>query len=183
MRKIVGLAAAFALAASAPALADSKSAAEFALKTCLAAMDDLATVEAIARGHNWTAKSIADARGMKSQSMWEGVQGEDRFIVMIGTMAVEKIPPLNMCSVFFPGRNLNRDEFFNLISASVELTFLRENTRPQSRIETYEIKSDRTNKLMLNIMSQSDGTLMGTMMQEMPRFAPRPTAPVAPGES
>jgi hypothetical protein len=36
------LATAFALAASTPALADSKSAAEFALKTCLPAMEDVA---------------------------------------------------------------------------------------------------------------------------------------------
>ena len=43
MRKIIGLAltAAAALAASLPALADSKSAAQFVLKTCLPAMDDL----------------------------------------------------------------------------------------------------------------------------------------------
>jgi hypothetical protein len=46
MLKVVGLAVAFAsmLAATTAALADSKSAAEFALKTCLLAMDDLSNV-------------------------------------------------------------------------------------------------------------------------------------------
>ena len=47
------LATAFALAASTPALADSKSAAEFALKTCLPAMEDVAKVEVMARENNW----------------------------------------------------------------------------------------------------------------------------------
>ncbi len=185
MREIVdlALAAACALAASAPALADSKAAAEFALKTCLAAVEDPTKVEAMAREHNWTTKSLPNATSLMSQSVWEVVQGEDRFHVTIGTMLFEKTPPLNFCSVFFLSRNVNRDEFFNLISASAESTFLRDNTRPRSRVETYEIKSDGTNKLILTIMSQTDGTLMGTMMQELPRLAPRPTAPAAPGES
>lgn len=183
MRRFIdlALAAAFAYIPVGPALADSKSAAEFSLNTCLAAMDDPAKVEAIAREHNWNAKPVGNSPGMKSQSFWEVLQGEDRFIVMIATMVVEKVPPLNVCSVFFPGRSLNRDEFFNLISASVELTFLRDNTQPRSRSETYEIKSDRTNQLMLTIMSQIDGTLMGTIMQEMPRFAPRQPTPAIPG--
>jgi S1-C subfamily serine protease len=48
---------------------------------------------------------------------------------------------------------------------------------PQRRMESYEVKSDRITKLMLSIMSQSDGTLTGAILQEMLRFAPRQTAP------
>jgi hypothetical protein len=57
MYKIVALAVAavVALSASVPALADSKEAAEFVLKTCLPAMDDLSKVEAMARQGNWFA--------------------------------------------------------------------------------------------------------------------------------
>jgi hypothetical protein len=38
---------------------------------------------------------------------------------------------------------------------------------PQRRRESYEIKSDRTNKLVLSIMSQSDGTLITAIVSEM----------------
>jgi len=47
------LLAVFALSATSPALGIGNWAAEFALKTCLPAMDDLATVEAMARENNW----------------------------------------------------------------------------------------------------------------------------------
>jgi hypothetical protein len=61
MREIIGLglAAVFATVTSMPARSDAvatvdpKAAAEFVLKTCLPAMDDLANVEMIARENNW----------------------------------------------------------------------------------------------------------------------------------
>jgi hypothetical protein len=171
MRKSLALAfaATSALAASAPALADSKSAAAFVLETCLAAMDDLAKVELVARENNWTAKSSANAAAtskfIKSRSMWEVANGEDRFTVMIWTMLLgESVAPLNVCMVMFPGKNVNREEFFNLISASAELTFMSDTRFPQKRGEMYEIKSDRPNKLVLNMMSQTDGTLIHSMI-------------------
>ena len=189
MRKslALALAAASALAASAPALADSKSAAAFVLETCLAAMDDLAKVVLVARENNWIAKSSANAAAtskfIKSRSMWEVAKGEDRFTVMIWTMLLgESVTPLNVCTVMFPGKNVNREEFFNLISASAELTFMSDTRYPQMRGEMYEIKSDRPNKLVLNMMSQTDGTLIRSMIQEMPRFAPRHSAPTAQPE-
>jgi hypothetical protein len=75
---------------------------------------------------------------------------------------------------------VKRDDFFNSISASLELTFMADRRFPQRRREEYEIKSDQTNKLVLNIMSQSDGTLISAAVQEM--FAPRQTAPAAAPE-
>jgi hypothetical protein len=54
----VALAAAAALATGVPALADSQSAAEFVLKTCLPAMDDLSKVEVMARENKWTATPL-----------------------------------------------------------------------------------------------------------------------------
>ena len=83
MRKITVLAVSgvFVLAASTSAFADSKSVAEFLLKTCLPAMDDLANVEAIARDGNWTRKPlpnfITTNRFQKSHSMWDVVQTID----------------------------------------------------------------------------------------------------------
>jgi hypothetical protein len=183
MRRFIALAlaAAFASTPASPALADSKSVAAFALNTCLAAMDDPAKVEAIAREHNWTNHSLPNPTGVMSPSVWEVVQGEDRFLVSVGTMMFN--PPLNYCSVMFPGKNVapdkkvNRDEFFSVISASAEVTLIRENKRPQSLMQNYEIKSDRVNRLMLTILSTSDGIVMGSIIQELPRFPPTPAIP------
>jgi hypothetical protein len=166
---------------------NSKSAAEFAefmLTTCLAAMHDLAKVEVMARENNWTDKtpSVPDAlsKYINSRSVWEVMQGENKFIVMIWVNV--SVPPLKVCAVSFPVRNVKRDDFFNSISSSLELTFMADTRFPQRRSENYEIKSDRTNKLVLNIMSQNDGTLIGAMVEEMRRFAPRQTAPAAAPE-
>jgi len=163
-----------------PALADSKSSAEFTLTTCLAAMDDLAKVEVMARENNWTNKtppiSAAMSKIANSLSTWEVTQGDDKFTVTIWVDVSG--PPLNVCAVHFPGK-VKREDFLNLISASVELTFMSDTRFPQRRSETYEIKrnrSDRTNKLMLYIMSQSDGTLMNAMVSEV--FARQ----IAPGD-
>jgi hypothetical protein len=96
------------------------------------------------------------------------------FIVMIwatvaGQLDQDALARIRGCSVAFPGKNVKRDDFFDSISASVELT-LKADTRPpppQWRNELYEIKSDRTNKLTLGILSQSDGTLISAMMMEL----------------
>ena len=176
MHKFIDLALAAAFAStSAAALADSKSVAEFALNTCLAAMDGPPKVEAIARQHNWTNVPLENASGMMSESTWEVMQGEDRLVVSVGAMILT--PPLNLCTVLFPSKNVNRDEFFNLISGSAELTFIRDRKTSRSLVQTYEIKSGRTNKLMLTIMSASDGILMDFTIQELPRFAPTPAIP------
>jgi hypothetical protein len=182
MRKFIDLALAAAFAStSAAALADSKSAAQFALNTCLAAMDGPAKVEAIAREHNWTNVPLENARGMMSLSAWEVMQSEDKFLVSVGTMMFG--PPLNYCSVGFPGKNvapdkkINRDEFFNVISASAEVTLIRENKTPRSLMQNYEIKSERVNRLMLTIVSTIDGNVMVSIFQEHPRFPPTPAIP------
>jgi PDZ domain len=159
------------------ALADSKSSAEFTLATCLAAMDDLARVEVLAKENNWADKTPANSAAMskflKSQSTWEVTQGEDKFIVATGVyQSGENSPARNVCTVLFPGKNVNREEFFNLISTSVELTFKSDTRFPQTRGELYGIKSDRTDGLGLYITSRSDGTLISAVFQEMPRSAP-----------
>jgi hypothetical protein len=175
MRKIIDLTLAAALASTpaAPVPADSKSAAEFALNTCLAAIDDPAKVEAIAREHNWTTQSPQNPTGIMSQSIWEVVQGEDEFLVSIGTATLSQ--PLNYCSIAFLGQNMlpskkvNRDEFFNVISASAEVTFIREAKTLQSLQQVYEIKSDRINKLMLTILSTTDDFVIVSLITEQTR--------------
>ena len=115
---------------------NSKSAAEFTLTTCLAAMDDLAKVEVMARENNWTNRtppiSSALSKHIKSQSVWEVMHGENKFTLMISVQVLHMLdkagvpnvplPPIKVCAVSFPGKNVKRDDFFNSISSSVELT-------------------------------------------------------------
>jgi hypothetical protein len=94
---------------------------------------------------------------------------------------------MNVCSVKFPGKDVNREEFFNLISASVELMLMSDTkwALTRSEMQLYEVKSDRIakarTKLVLSIMSQSDGTLTSAILQEMPWFGSRasPRPPTA----
>jgi hypothetical protein len=167
------------LIGGATALADSKSSAEFTLATCLAAMDDLASVEVLAKKNNWTdktpANSAAGGKFTKSLSMWEVKQGEDKFDLQIWVNQFENLPPLNVCAVLFADKNMKREEFFNFISASVGLTFKPDASRPQS--ELYEIKAHGQRRsaadrlgVYITISSRSDGTLMSAILSERPRF-------------
>jgi hypothetical protein len=178
---------------------NSKSAAEFTLTTCLAAMDDLAKVEVMAWENNWTNKTplMPADKFQSSQSAWEVMQGENKFTVMIGVRVLTMldkagvpnvarlgdlpVPPIKVCTVSFPGKNVKRDNFFNSISASVELTPMTLQQPPpalQEKLYGYEIKSDRTNKLIFVTFmeSQIDGTLNQASVFEMP---PRQTMPSA----
>jgi hypothetical protein len=171
----------------ATALADSKSSAEFTLATCLPAMDDLARVEVLAKENNWTDKTPANAGGkfIKSLSMWEVMQGEDKFTLQIWVNQLENFSPLNVCGILFAGMNVKREEFFDFISASVELE-LKSDTQIQTRNELYEIKRHGVARerftvgkvsmsvgLYINFLSRSDGTLMGAVLSEMPKILPR----------
>ena len=70
-----------------PAHADSKSAAEFTLKTCSDAMDDFAKVEATARDSSWQILSLpippAMNKYMRARSMWTVRQGDETYSVSI----------------------------------------------------------------------------------------------------
>jgi hypothetical protein len=111
---------------------------------------------------------------MKSESSWEVMQGGKNFTVTIWTHASG--PPLRVCGLSFLGTNVKRDDFFNSISASAELTFVVDSRFPQRRSESYEIKSDLPNKLMLNIESRSDGTVFSAMVSERTPQRPVPSA-------
>jgi hypothetical protein len=183
---------------------NSKSAAEFTLTSCLAAMDDLAKVEVMARENNWTNKTPPISANMSkftnSLSAWEVMQDENKLTVMIWVQVptmLDKagnvvrlgdppVPPIKICAVSFPGKNVKRDDFFNSISASVELTPVTLQEPPpamQEKLYGYEIKSDRTNKLMLIMFmeSQIDGTLNQAGVMENPAdHAPCPASLKSP---
>lgn len=60
-------------------------------------------------------------------------------------------------------KSILRDEFFNAISASVELQFVSDETRGQLRIETYNIKSDGPSKVQLLLAARLDGTMASVL--------------------
>jgi hypothetical protein len=167
-----------------PARADSKSAAEFMLKICSEAMDDFAKVTAVARDDLWVEATVPAIKYQKSRSAWTVTQGDQKFFVSIWVSLIGeelKLPPLKACAMNFPGDDVNRDDFFNFASSSLDLEFAMETKFPQFRTEAYELKSYRPKKIVLSIMWRNNGTVMMAMMQEMHIFAlPRRPAPDAP---
>src|SRR5580704_11397633 len=115
MRKITVLAVsgAFVVAASTSAFADSKSAAEFLLKTCLPAMDDLSKVEVMAQEGNWTPKplpSFLAANSFRtSASMCEVIKIEEKFSVQVWTNHFGQ-QNYNICFVSFLSNGVDRSE-------------------------------------------------------------------------
>jgi hypothetical protein len=149
------------------AYSDSKSAAEFMLKICSDAMVDFAKVTAIARDNYWIETTIPEQKYVTSLSMWTVTQGDEKFAVQIwvNMLGVEKklFPPLKVCGVSFPGKNINRDEFFNFASSSLDLEFARKS----QFTESYELKRYRPKRIELSI-SSNNGTVMMAGMAEMP---------------
>jgi hypothetical protein len=171
------------IACVSPAHADSKSAAEFMLKICSEAMDDFAKVTAVARDNLWVEAAVPTMYET-SKSAWTVTQGDQKFFVLIWVSLIgeeAKLSPVKVCAVNFPGNDVNRDEFFNFASSSLDLEFASEMHTPQFRTESYELKSYRPKKIHLSITSNSSGSVRIAMMQEMHIFAlPRRPAPDAP---
>ena len=172
-----------------PAHADSKSAAEFTLKTCSDAMDDFTKVEAAARDGNWLVLSQpippAMNKYMRAKSTWTVPQGDETFLVSIWESLIgeeQKLPPRKVCSVAFRNKTVKRDEFFNLTSTAMDLTFAADTRTPQMRTERYEINRYRPNKVHFSFTSTLDGIVSMALMQEMHTFAvPRAGAAAPPG--
>jgi hypothetical protein len=175
------------IACVSPAHADSKSAAEFVLKICSEAMDDFAKVTAVARDDLWVEATVPAIKYQKSRSAWTVIQGDQKFFVSIWVSLIGeevKLPPLKACAVNFPVNDVNRDEFFNFASSSLDLEFAMETKFPQFHTEAYELKKYRPKKILLSIMSRNNGTMMMAMMQEMHIFAlpRRPATDAPPGD-
>jgi hypothetical protein len=139
MRGIIDLAltAVFALPASTTVLADAKSAAEFALKTCLPAMDDVGKVEVMARENGWSTfayNPTSESKSVTSESRWRA----NGFFVSTWIWVDGHLPH---CFIGFGGKNVNRDEFFATIAAALELNLASDKTRSRLRIETYDLEN------------------------------------------
>jgi hypothetical protein len=133
MHKSIGFAFLAVFVLTYPALGgDGKLAAEFALKTCLPAMEDLAKVEAMARENNWlrrpplaiTNPTLSHNRILstvfKSQARWSATEAGIIYLVVTGVINVA--PKAPYCQIDFNDinffNNISRDEFFATICLS-----------------------------------------------------------------
>src|SRR5262245_55716156 len=92
--------------------------------------------------------------------MWRVPQCDETYVVSIWEHLIgeeQELSPRKSCSVSFPNKTIKRDEFFNLVSAALDLTFAADIRMPQMRIETYGMNRYRPNKVNLAITSTLDG--------------------------
>jgi hypothetical protein len=170
----LALAAASVLAAIAPApsaLSGPKSPAEFALKTCLPAMEDLTKVEELARESHWFA---LQPRPFNPNLIADGPRWRaNNFFVHTWTW-INNGARSPHCFMGLPhsDNKINRDEFFNSIAASVELKPVSDETLPHVRIETFQINSGEMSKVRFSIASTVDGTLSSVMFYRLATSAP-----------
>jgi hypothetical protein len=171
------------LTANTSTLADSKSAAEFLLRTCLPAMDNVSSVGTMAQEGNWTPKPDSPPTQFRtSNSRWEVIKDEEKFSVNVWISHFAQ-QDYNICFVNFLSNNVNREEFLEFITTSLELTLFSDTrlAEIQMRWEQYRIKSDRPNAIQFGIQSQiADGSVKTSSITEMPRLVTPPVVPAAP---
>ena len=165
--------------------ADSKAAAEFTLRTCSDAMANFAKVEAAAREGSWVGSSqpISEAMSkyMRNRLMWTVPQGDEIYFVSILESFIgggQKPSPYKFCTITFRNKTVRRDEFFNLVSAAMDLTFASETRTPYTRTEMYEINCYQLANVNITIISSLDGIVQSVIMQEVFKFL-LPSAPPA----
>jgi hypothetical protein len=143
---------------------DPKSAAEFVLKTCLPAMDDLANVELMARKYDWFAPPNipSNSKSVTSRSSWM-VNG---FFVETWIWTDENIPS---CFVGFTYKETNRDGFFDAISVSVGLKLVSDRKLLRLRQETYEITGEHPANLKMIFWSDNGTVISAEIYMDMPR--------------
>jgi hypothetical protein len=161
----------------APAFANPTTAAEFTVATCRGAMDDLAKVEAMAEEQHWTTTSEGFAGAQNDRvtlrSAWTVTQGDDKFIVATGNSQIGAGTG-NVCMVMFPGVKLQRNEFYNVISAAMELKAIGTMTMQQGRMEIFEIKNDGRANLIFQLTSLNDGNVVMAGLETVNAPVPTP---------
>jgi hypothetical protein len=143
--------------------ADGRSVADFVLTTCLSAVADPAAIDVMAREKRWVrlppppggpSRAVA---GRLPRSRWR----VDGFFVTMWTPGDGSgNPDVPACFVGIrPSREVKRDEFFDAISAALDLRPYKDTTSSNFRQETYEIIG--TKRKLLFSSSNEDGTMSG----------------------
>jgi hypothetical protein len=158
--------------------ADSKTAAEFTLKICSDALLDFAKVQAAARAGGWSSlpRSLPDSakRYIRAMSAWNVPQGDDTYTLSIVEFGVAQEQRFCFIS-FFRGATVRRDDFFNQLSAAMDLRLL-DDKQGTMRTERYEAKLYRPKTVHFSITSTPHGTVANVSMREirLPAPATRP---------
>jgi hypothetical protein len=135
---------------------NGKSAVDFLLSTCLPAMDDVTSVEAMARDNNWfrLPTTAYDSKYTTPHLRWRA----NGYMVIIWTFKERNNPS---CFVGIrPYKKVYSNEFFEAISASLQLELISDNTYSQHRQRLYKIVGERPLKLLLG--SDLDDTVTTT---------------------
>jgi hypothetical protein len=167
MNKLISVAA-FLVVASTPGLAadvEPKAAVDFVLSTCLPAMDDLANVDKIAQERGWL--RLPDLLPLnpeieKSRAQWQA----PGFYVLTHHLLIRGME--HKCFVTFGPAKVERDEFYQAISAVLELMPKSDSTFPQSgwRHESYEIIGQKPQQL--SITSRGGAMLSSSISGGLP---------------
>jgi hypothetical protein len=134
---------------------DPKSAVDFVLSTCLPAMDDVASVDKMGQENNWFHLPAipSNSEHVTQRSRWRS----NGFFIATWVWNDGNLP--NCFVGLRPYKKVNRDAFFDAISASLELKLISDNTLQQRfRQETYAIIGERPLKLLFG-SDNNDGTV------------------------
>lgn len=139
--------------------ADGRSVANFVLMTCLSAVADPAAIDVMARENRWV--RLPPPPGGPSRAV-RGTPPRwrvDGFFVTMWTPGDGSgNPDVPACFVLVrPSRLVKGDEFFDAISASLDLRPYRDTTYSNSRQEMYEIAGTKRKLLFSSI--NEDGTI------------------------
>jgi hypothetical protein len=119
----------------------------------LPAMDDVASVEAMARDKNW---SRLPTTGYNSQYTTPHLRWRVDGYMLVTWSFKEKNNPSCFVGIR-PYKRVDRDDFFAAISASLQLELISDKTFQQFRQQLYKIVGERPLKLLLG--SGNDGTM------------------------
>jgi hypothetical protein len=126
------------------------------LSTCLPAMDDLASVERLAEQNKWfhlPSNPSSDSKYTTAHLRWRA----NGYFITTWTFKEGNVPS---CFIgVAPYRRVNRDGFFEAVSAALELKPISENKSPTLRQEMYQIVG-RPLRLLFS-SNVAEGTMSG----------------------
>ena len=170
---LVGIALAGAVALVADAASGPRAerrAAAFARATCMAAMEDPAKVERMAKDRAWTQltdRSSEQPGFMTVIGTWRAGQDDRSYLVSVATSRKHGRPQ-NICTVVLEDSTLARAAFFAAMSDGWDLATIADVASPELHHEMLTVRSARPLDLVLQMTSSPDGivmsmTLLGTM--------------------
>ena len=142
------------------------------ISACRSIRRSISKVVAMAQQGNWFAlppNPAIDRNSIAPGSGWRA----NKFVVRTWTWIKDGAHDPTCFIALLGDPTVERDDFFNAISAAVELKHVPDEApRPggaqqRLRIETYDIKSDRLNRVQFKMSVLSDGTVSSAMFSRV----------------